>query len=51
MPALAWLTGNTSIEAMLTCAGRAAAQTISSAMSSAVTENFIDISYHSDNNI
>lgn len=37
MPALAWLIGKTRTSAMLTCAGRAATHTISSAISSAVT--------------
>ena len=38
MVALAWLTGKMSVSAMLTWGGREAAQTISSAMSSATTE-------------
>jgi hypothetical protein len=37
IPALAWFTGNTRTSAMFTCGGREAAQTISSAISCAVT--------------
>ena len=41
IPALAWFTGNTRTSAIFTCGGRAAAQTISSAISSAVTTRMI----------